>query len=56
MKKENWFTRLFLSLLVMIEFSIHYNYVLNALSMTDIQGKKNILMIHLYLFYILKNF
>lgn len=53
MKKENWFTRLFLSLLVTIEFSIHYNYVLNALSMTDIQGKK-ILMIHLYLFYILK--
>lgn len=40
MKKENQFTHLFLSLLVKIEFSIHYNYVPNALSMTDIQEKK----------------
>lgn len=49
MKKENRFTCLFLSLLGKIEFSIHYNYVLNALSMTDTQEKtqQDVLMIHL---------
>lgn len=54
MKKENQFTRLFLSLLVKIKFSICYNYVLNALSMTDIQEKKqqDVSMIHFDLSYI----
>lgn len=52
MKKENQFTCLSLSLFVRTEFSIHDHYILNALSMTDTQEKKQqfILMICLNFF------